>query len=496
MKPVSHEFRVEESLWSLAVTVFVALVFLSGGISLPQQGVLLAQTSASLVVLTWALVRLAIHGFPTRLSVWGTGIAMASLGLILLQLLPLPPFVWQHFPVRELVLRNFELLGEVPSWNALSLSPSATLADGIALLPALAAFMALLTVRYQTLLWMCGSLICCAIIGVGFALLQHFHGADSGYYLYDSAGGIGVGTFNNRNFFAAQLYTSIPILSAFAVAIQKRLGIWPVLVVLGGVVYAGIILVGLSLSASRTGILLAMPAILFAVMLAYSRSSGQQRFSAGTFGLLAVIFGFLVVGQSSMVGLLRLVQSDPLTDYRAVISKNSLDLAYRLLPAGGGFGTFVPLYQLGETPETLRPEYVNHAHNDWLELVIEGGIPAIILLLAFAVWLLAAELRVWRYGQGGQTALFQRMASLVVPLLLLHSFVDFPLRTPALLTLFAACCGILCLKPEIIRSRHTHQPKVSPQPKFAVPGEKQPFRRPQSGFGAVKTPPADEGPVQ
>jgi O-antigen ligase len=477
--------RSGQLLWPLLVTAFVVLLTLSGGLSIPKDWVSLAQSGLSLVVLAWALFRLAVFGFPTRLAIWGSILAAAAIALVLLQLAPLPPSVWQLFPGRDLVLRNYVLLGETPGWAPLSLSPGNTAADGIAMLPAIAMFLAVQTLTLRHVFWICAGIVVCAIVSVGLGLLQHAYGPDSGYYLYDSVGGTGVGTFNNRNFFAAQLYSSIPILSAFAVAAQSYWRLKSTLVVLAGVIYAAIILAGLSLSDSRTGILLAMPAVLFAVILTYSRSNGAQRVSSATMGVLALLLGLLVVGQASMVGLLRLTQIDPLTDYRTIIAKNSFDLALQQFPVGAGFGSFVPLYQLYETPETMRPEFVNHGHNDWLELAIEGGAPALFLLAMFVLWYFACLIRVWRYGQGGQTAHFPRMASLVVPLLLFHSMVDFPLRTPALMVLFALCCGVMVLQPEIA-SETFSAPKRGKTAVAPSTMERKPFQRPKAGFGAGK----------
>ena len=470
--------------WTAVVAMFAALMILCGGISIPSPWMVWSQSLLSLLILSGAIFRLIKYGFPTSLSTVGALIVIAAVAMVLLQLAPLPTSLWQAFPGRELIERNHSLLGVTPGWLPLSMTPEKTVANGIAMLPGIAAYLAVLTLATRQVIWVCGCIILCAIVSVGFSLAQHFQGAESLFYLYDSAGGIGVGTFNNRSFFAAQLYSSIPILSAFAVAAQSRWKLRAILAAAAAIVYAGIILVGLSLSGSRTGILFAMPAIVFAIVLGYSRSGGTQRVSRGMLGLLALLGGLLVIGQASMVGLLRLVQSDPLSDYRTVISENSLVLALKMFPAGGGFGSFVPLYQLNETPETMKAEYVNHAHNDWLELVVEGGAPALALLALFVVWLLMAVFRVWRYGQGSQTALFQRMASLVLPLLLLHSFVDFPLRTPALMTVFALCCGFLVLQPEVQRTHHAKSPK---KPMAVHPAERRapkPFRRPESGFGS------------
>ena len=53
------------------------------------------------------------------------------------------------------------------------------------------------------------------------------------------------------------------------------------------------------------------------------------------------------------------------------------------------YETFAPRTLLGES-------YVNHAHNDWLELWLTGGIPAILLAFAFLAWLAASTVRLWR----------------------------------------------------------------------------------------------------
>ena len=89
---------------------------------------------------------------------------------------------------------------------------------------------------------------------------------------------------------------------------------------------------------------------------------------------------------------------------------------------------------------------MNHAHNDWLELWLTGGIPAIVLLVAFLAWLVAAIVRVWKSGEPDAPTLDRALAqaaSIVIVLLLLHSTVDFPLRIAAVTVLFAIACAYL-----------------------------------------------------
>ena len=58
------------------------------------------------------------------------------------------------------------------------------------------------------------------------------------------------------------------------------------------------------------------------------------------------------------------------------------------MPAGSGFGTFVPVYEMHAPRTMLRSYYVNHAHNDWLELWLTGGLRRWRLLSLFLTWFL------------------------------------------------------------------------------------------------------------
>jgi O-antigen ligase len=99
-----------------------------------------------------------------------------------------------------------------------------------------------------------------------------------------------------------------------------------------------------------------------------------------------------------------------------------------------------------ETPTTLVPVFVNHAHNDWLEVWLEGGWPALAILAAFLIWFASVAVRRWRTYWPNEAVLdrsLSRAGTIVVPLLMLHSAVDYPLRTTALKCLAAFCCALV-----------------------------------------------------
>jgi O-antigen ligase len=467
-------------VWGVVVSAFLGFMLLTGGISIPSSMMIYLHTALSACLILAGLWRLQQKGFPTALAMVGAVLAILSLLLVLLQLLPLPPEIWSHLPSRDLAAHNFELLGLPLPWMPLSLSPEGTRLAGIAMLPGLACFIAVLTTSPRQLLLPCLTVLLCAIVSVLFAVVQYSQGPESSFYLYDVSVGAGTGTFNNRNNFAAQLYTALPFIGIVVAIVRSQWRAPALLSGLFGLLFAGVILAGLAVSGSRSGIIFAMLAVFCAVILASGGLAGS-RLSAAGYGLVGLLVGLFVIGQASMIGLLRIVASDPLNEYRGVISDGSLRLLSENFVSGSGFGSFVPLYQAHEQPAEMLGNFVNHAHNDWLELAIEGGLPAIALELSFLAWFVFAAVRVWRYGQGGKTAMLQRAASLIIPLLLAHSCLEFPLRTPALLSLFGFLCGLLCLPPDVATSTKSSKNSTRKPPTVGNP-ELRPFRRPETGF--------------
>ena len=84
--------------------------------------------------------------------------------------------------------------------------------------------------------------------------------------------------------------------------------------------------------------------------------------------------------------------------------------------------------------------FVNHAHDDLLELLIEAGIPGLIVLAVFLRWWLGRGIAVWRDHRDNP---YMLAATLFTGAMLAHSLVDYPLRTAALSGLFATGCALM-----------------------------------------------------
>jgi O-antigen ligase len=100
-------------------------------------------------------------------------------------------------------------------------------------------------------------------------------------------------------------------------------------------------------------------------------------------------------------------------------------------PFGSGAGAFDPVYRIHERNELLSFSYLNHAHNDLLEVVLDAGLLGLLLLLAAIAWWLWKSLRAWRSASADN--LLPRLGSIILFLTLVASIPDYPARTPMIM---------------------------------------------------------------
>jgi O-antigen ligase len=120
-------------------------------------------------------------------------------------------------------------------------------------------------------------------------------------------------------------------------------------------------------------------------------------------------------------------------------------------PVGTGLGTFDKVYALHENPALVAPTYINHAHNDYLELVLELGLAGIVLIGAGLAWWGWQAVSAWRSPLGSS---FAKAATIASAAILAHSIVDYPLRSSAIAVVFAAALASL---PQPVHDRERPQ---------------------------------------
>ena len=360
-----------------------------------------------------------------------------------LQLVPLPPVIWQALPDREVLAKIDVLLGLEGHWRPISFVPSRTLnALASLIVPGCALLLVLVhqrsELRLVILLLVAGMGVLDAVLGIG----QVLTGRDSLLYLYGATNdGAPAGIFANENHSAA--FSVISMLVIARLATTPRVGAMMRWIRFAAGPAFLLVFLCVLVSGSRAGLALAALSLMaVGLMFWIARRVTQEGYRptmpARGFHLpRQIIFPFLGAGvaTSLLVYFLfertpafeDLVQQSAFEDLRLQIAPVLGEMMSNFWLLGAGFGTFEDVYHIYEPTALLIPHYVNQAHNDLAQLVIEGGLPATILLLLLMAWILSA-VRALIIRRG--TLILGIFWMTVVIVLAAASLVDYPLRKP------------------------------------------------------------------
>lgn len=410
-----------------------------GGAGLSYPALLAAIQIVAIAGLCWLLPALAV----LRIA----GIARAALLLLVavlllpvVQLIPLPWSVWTALPGRDLAAAIRAQAGFAGSSSPLSLRPEATVQALLALLPPAAAFIAVLLLDERGRMAVLRVLVAMAVLSAALGALQLANGGMGVFALFKSAHhGDALGLFVNHNHSATFLLIGI-----VAASVPRLFdgsghvgGQWPA--ALGVVTLLALAVVG---TTSRTGLLTLAPVLLLCAYLRFPhRWSGKWLVAS----MIVLVVATLGIAQTSLVQTTLARFSVVDQDSRQIFWANTLFAIGQFFPWGSGLGTFTTIYPTVEPLEEVVVPIVNHAHNDYLELALEGGLPAIALIaaglgLAFTALVLALPRSGVKRWQSRSITL---AAGAIVAIILLHSVDDYPLRMPAIAIPFGACLAML-----------------------------------------------------
>lgn len=446
----------------IALGILLVVAFLFGGTSVlyPFQRTIVLL--AALAMICWLVGSGTIQSMkrlPTAARVAIGGL----FALPLTQLIPLPPVIWHNLPGNDLRTDILRLVGEEDNWLPISIAPQATARWAIAALVPLATFMATLTLREKGRLRVGMLIVALALISALLGFVQ-FSSEGALGTIYDTIyTGDAVGFFTNRNHFAALAYVAIPLICVICRRSFNRNvargAILPCLL--------AILLFSALVSASRAGLLLSLLAVPFGLLCSADRparylAKRTMSLTAGVVVASAIIFVILMASNnvvSTIVGRFQTL----ILDYRTTIWSNSWPLIWENLPFGSGMGTFVQVYAASEPFNALIEKFVNHAHHDYLEMSIEGGVLGVALMLVMlAVFGGAAR----RLVVAENPDIVARAAACSLSLLLLHSLVDYPLRTFCLLAIAGVLAGLMMQQAagETVRHRTKALPDAGLKP--------------------------------
>jgi O-antigen ligase len=273
------------------------------------------------------------------------------------------------------------------------------------------------------------------IFGAGyafFALAQQLNSNGKIFWVHSlQFHGSIYGSYVNHNHYAGLMEMLVPIPFVVSMGHLFRGG-QRALVGSCAVLMAGTIF----LSGSRGGMLaFALEMVLFAALTLGKRRS--PRIALGSIAVCVLVLALLIfVGKGQVLGRL----GDLAPGMRFDITKDSLRMFSQRPVGGWGLGTFPTIYPSFRSFYTNL--FVNEAHNDYAQLLVETGLLGFGLMLWFLVRLYQYGLptsRRWEFEWDGAVSL---AALLGCTGIVLHSFVDFNLQIPANAALFYVLCGL------------------------------------------------------
>ncbi len=246
------------------------------------------------------------------------------------------------------------------------------------------------------------------------------------------------GTLFNRNHFAGLLNMVLPFAVAGLAASlsdrhrspQPRSERYA----RGWLAAAGCSLIGLAvlLSRSRGGILTLTLVLLLMAALMLARRGG--RLAAGA--VLVVLLGALGLG-GALAGEGLVERLDEGGGWRPGLYRDTLAMIAEQ-PLGYGPGMYRWRFLPYQTVGTAKR--YDHAHNDYLEVAADWGVPVAALLCALLVWRLARAVR--RYTRDDEAGWLSLGCAGAIFSILVHSLFDFNLQIPTNLLVFSTVVAL------------------------------------------------------
>jgi O-antigen ligase len=292
------------------------------------------------------------------------------------------------------------------------------------------------------------------VYGTGLAAFALLYGISSNgklYWFYPlSQGGWIYGPYVNHNHYAGLMELLVPIPMVLALTRladdKERIAAGIAAAVMVGTIF---------LSGSRGG-MLAVGAEIAALAVILLGERKRARIVIGVAAFALVLAGMLTwLGGKELTARVSSISTESRTEIsggmRSSIDRDGLQMFLRKPVLGWGLGTFPTVYPQFRSFYTNF--FVNEAHNDYLQLLVETGILGFATMIWFLIVLYRRALPKignWMTDLNGAVTL---ACILGLSGILVHSLVDFNLQIPANAALFYVFCTIAAAPPLLQRSR-------------------------------------------
>ncbi len=357
------------------------------------------------------MLPVALAGFANivnnRLGHVARFLVFVILAILVIQFIPVG--LNQKLPSLDGVTPNWQFLTATP-YNGLDAATTTLTMLGVGLyVSTLADFNQMRLVRYIVLGFFINVLV--SVIQLSFPADVEIEGVLA--YTINS------GMFANENHFSTLIFTMIPLLAWRYIDVSKNYLMYFLLTAL---TLALLFAVG-----SRAG--MALSSILALVCLGwFGTKNTSPKFKI--FGL-AIVVAVIVIGYFNLD-----VYAAFQKDLRGEFAWNTWLIFKQHWLLGTGLGSFVLIYPIYDPSQNIIETYVNHAHNDYIELMLEIGIVA-VPAIALYIGLIISNM--FRSG-------LAQAAGISIVAILVHSSVEYPLRTTAILTVFTVFSAIILSK--------------------------------------------------
>jgi O-antigen ligase len=310
-----------------------------------------------------------------------------------------------------------------------------------------------------------------------FALIQGISSNGKLYWIRQPRmGGWIYGPYVNHNHYAGLMEMLVPIplvLSLTRLAPAKaRTAAAAAAAVMVGTIF---------LSGSRGGMLAVVAELVILAALFVKQKRGlRTAFGIGVF--LAIVAGLLVwIGGSELSQRIATAgpgHSELSSDIRAYINRDGLRMFLKKPAAGWGLGAFPIVYPQFRTFYTNF--FVNEAHNDYLQLLVEMGLLGFATMIWFMVTVYARAFKKIGNWTGEISGAVTLACMLGLSGILVHSAVDFNLQIPANAALFYVLCTVAASEPFVQPARKRRV--ASSKPREETMASPEALQQPATNF--------------
>ncbi len=367
----------------------------------------------------------------------------AAVVLVIAQLIPLPPALWQALPGRELLAEASGLLYESQPWRPWSIDPELTLQAGLSLVVPLGVVLTAMHLDMQERRLLLMLVLMMVIVNLGTSFLQAISGGSSFYLYQTSHKGLPIGLFANRNHMAQLLLIAIFVAAGLFATRRSGNSNPGQIMLLSAVVL--VLAFAILATNSRTVTALLLPALIFvAYTLLPKRFRKKALWIIGGIiaAIAALIAAMLSTGRFQAINTLvdRFGQNE---DHRFEFWPDAWSAMWQYMPSGSGMGTFDTAFRANETLAIVGTHYVNNAHNEYLEIGIEAGIFGLAIIAGLIFWVVRRAFQLFYRSENKGSSVMAGYAIAALGFIALHSLTDYPLRALSIMAVASLLLSIV-----------------------------------------------------